>query len=688
MNNQTNFFNRELSWLEFNRRVLGQATFPHNPVLERAKFLSIVSSNLDEFFMIRVASLRDQVLAGYDKPDISGRLPEQQLSEILSKAREMVDAQYEIYRTRTVPQLARVNIKLLTFLRLSPEDKQFAAEYFDREIYQVLTPMVADDSRDFPLIASRSLHIGANLYGAGATKKFGFVEVPAALPRLISLPGEGCRYILLENVIRAQMHKLFPQATVKNRYVFRITRNADLQVDNEDVSDLLEAIKAQLKARKWGSVIRLELEKKGMRSLGNYLAEKFELSEPEVFPISGPLNLCFLFRLNALDIPKAKYKPFEARLPKAFRGRYNIFDQIKSQDILLHHPFDSFAPVDEFLRQAADDKHVLAIKQTLYRVSSTSAIVKSLARAARAGKQVTVLLEIKARFDEENNIEWGSKLEKAGCHVIYGLPGLKTHSKITLVVRRERDRIRQYVHLGTGNYNGSTAKLYTDFCLFTADKAIGADAIQFFNMLTNYALPDGMRKLCAAPLSLRDRFMQLIDREIENAQNGIPGEIFAKMNSLLDHKITQRLYAASQAGVRVRLLVRGICCLRPGEPGLSGNIEVRSIVGRFLEHSRIFLFANGGSPELYMSSADWMPRNLDRRVELLFPVRGGKLIRRVRSIMELYWEDNVQSSVLQPDGQYIMRAADGDRSISAQIKLMRSDVRKRKQGRATTNETE
>jgi len=677
MNNQTDFFNRELSWLEFNRRVLDQATFSQNPALERAKFLSIVSSNLDEFFMIRVASLRDQVRAGYNKPDISGRLPEQQLSEILSRTREMVDAQYHIYKTRTVPQLARVNIRLLTFWRLSEQEKQFAGDYFDREVYQVLTPMVADDSRDFPLISSRSLHIGATLHSAGNPQKFGFVEVPASLPRLVPLPGAGYRYILLEQVIRAQMHKLFPGATVKNRYVFRITRNADLQVDNEDASDLLEAIKAQIQARKWGSVIRLEIEKRGVNAIGGYLTEKFELDRSEVFPISGPLNLCFLFKLNTLDIPKAKYKPFEARKPKAFRGKsYDIFEQIKKQDILLHHPFDSFDPVDEFLKQAADDKHVLAVKQTLYRVSSTSAIVKSLARAAKAGKQVTVLLEIKARFDEENNIEWGSKLEKAGCHVIYGLPGLKTHSKITLVVRREQDRIRQYIHLGTGNYNGATARLYTDYGLFTIDKAIGADAIQFFNMLTNYTMPEGMNKLCAAPLSLRDRFAELIDREIENAQKGLPGEIFAKMNSLLDHKITQRLYAASQAGVKIRLLVRGICCLRPGRPGLSENIEVRSIVGRFLEHSRIFIFANGGNPALYMSSADWMPRNLDRRIELLFPVTGGKLVRRVSGVMELYWEDNVQSSVLQPDGQYVLRSVGGGRSISAQNELMGLDTKK------------
>lgn len=678
------FFNRELSWLEFNQRVLDQAkavtedAAKRHPVFERMKFLSIASTNLDEFFMVRVASINDQYQAGYTKADPSGRTPKVQLEQISTRVGDMVQEMYQVLRQQILPELRKNGIRLLADGQLTEAQRKYLDDYFIQQVYPVLTPMAVDSSRPFPLILSKSLNLGILLENDDHpdAPSFATVQVPSVLNRIVYLPKEegdnGVQAMLLEQVISRRVSELFPGRKVICCYPYRVTRNADMTIDEEGAEDLLLEIEKSLKQRKWGAVIRLEIDHRADKRLLKILEDAFEVDSGFIYSIHGPLNLDFFMKnLYKLDYPELKYRNYTPRKlslaaqhasPQEFipieagahrTAEYaNLFDRIAAGNILLYHPYDSFDPVIDLVHQAAHDPNVLAIKQTLYRVSGDSPIVAALMEAAESGKQVTALLEVKARFDEENNIHWGKRLEQAGAHVIYGLVGLKTHSKITLIVRRENGRIRRYVHLSTGNYNDVTANIYTDHGLMTCREDIGEDASAFFNMLTGFSERTELKKLVAAPHMLRGRMMALIHRETEAARNGQRAGIFMKMNSLLDEKIISALYEASCAGVRIRLMVRGICCLVPGVPGVSDNICVRSIVGRYLEHSRAFIFRNSGNEEVYLSSADMMPRNLDRRVELMFPVEDAELKVRVKKLLRAQWRDNIQTRELAPDGKY------------------------------------
>lgn len=657
MGNSKVFINRELSWLEFDARVLGEAEDVLNPLFERLKFLSITASNLDEFFMVRVASLKDMVNAGYTKKDIAGMTAAEQLAALDERTHAFVKRQYKIYNDELVPALAREGFHIIgSHEELTHEQEIFVDKYFHEDVYPVLTPMAVDSSRPFPLIRNKTLNIAALLKkknGDDGTE-FATVQVPSVLPRFVRLPGEQDTVILLEEIIERNIDKLFLNYDILCAYPYRIMRNADLSIDEEDAADLLKEIEKQLKKRQWGQAIRLEVQGNIDKQLLKRLKSELNITDSDIYRIDGPLDLTFLMKLyGSFDYAKLKTpKYMPAPVPELMNGK-NIFEAVREGDILLHHPYQTFDPVVDFVRQAANDPGVLAIKQTLYRVSGNSPIVAALAAAAENGKQVSVLVELKARFDEENNIIWARKLEQAGCHVIYGLVGLKTHSKITLVVRREEDGIRRYVHLGTGNYNDSTAKLYCDMGLFTCSPAIGEDATAVFNMLSGYSEPVGWNKLSLAPLWLRDRFHYLVEREIRHAKEGLEAHIIAKMNSVCDKDIIELMYRASKAGVKIELIVRGICCLIPQLEGVSENITVRSIVGTFLEHSRIFYFENGGNPEIYMASADWMSRNLDRRVEIMFPVEDAKLKKEVKHILDVQLADNVKAQLMQPDGSYV-----------------------------------
>ena len=663
----TSFYeNRELSWLKFDLRVLNEARDKNIPLLERLKFVSITSSNLDEFYMVRVASLKDMVHANYKKRDIAGMTAAEQLAAINQKTRELVDLQYSTYNRSLIPLLHAHKISIVSeHEKLTKEQADFVDNYFENNVYPVLTPMAVDASRPFPLIRNKTLNIAALLSKkkeAGEKNKseleFATVQVPSVLPRLIEIPSaseeEGERtFILLEQMMERNIDKLFLNYEVLCAYPYRIMRNADLSIDEDEASDLLKEIQKQLKMRQWGEVIRLEVEENVDKRLLNFLKTELKVASEDIFQIQGPIDLTFLMKMYGLEgYDELRYQPYTPqRVPEIEPGE-NIFDAIKKGDILLHHPYQTFDPVVDFIRQAAKDPNVLAIKQTLYRVSGNSPIIASLAQAAENGKQVSVLVELKARFDEENNIVWAKKLEQAGCHVIYGLVGLKTHSKIALVVRKEEDGICRYVHLGTGNYNDSTAKLYTDCGIFTCAESIGEDATAVFNMLSGYSEPLSWNELVVAPIWLRKKFMKLIEREMKHAKEGRTAKIIAKMNSLCDAGIIEALYKAAAAGVKIELIVRGICCLRVGIPGVSENITVRSIVGNFLEHSRIFYFYNDGEEEIYMGSADWMPRNLDRRVEILFPVLDESLKKRVYHILQVELDDNTKAHVLQKTGEY------------------------------------
>lgn len=670
------YVNRELSWLEFNYRVLGEARDKGNPLFERLKFLSITASNLDEFFMIRVASLKDMVHAKYTKPDIAGLKPAEQLALIGKKTHELVELQYSTYNRSLVPLLKQQELEIVCEHEdLTDKQKQYVDRFFEENVYPVLTPMAVDSSRPFPLIRNRSLNIAALVQkkagglqpadNSGKKKEkrqeedmleFAMVQVPSGLSRIVELPDEGDgvhRVILLEEIIERNMHELFLNYDIVSAHPFRIMRNADFTLDEEEAVDLLEEIRKQLKKRQWGEVIRLEVEEKVDKRLLKILKRELDIESTDIYEIAGPLDLTFLMKMYGMKGYEHLKTPlfFPQPVPELM-NEDDIFTNIRQQDILLHHPYETFDPVVNFVRAAAKDPNVLAIKQTLYRVSGQSPIVAALAEAADNGKQVSVLVELKARFDEENNINWAKKLEKSGCHVIYGLLGLKTHCKIILVVRREEDGIRRYVHLGTGNYNDSTARLYTDCGLMTCHPQIGEDATAVFNMLSGYSEPPSWNKLSLAPLWLRNKLTKMIRRETAHARQGRAARIRAKMNSLCDKEIIAALYEASCAGVEVELVIRGICCLRAGVPGLSEHISVHSIVGNFLEHVRIFTFENDGSPEVYMSSADWMPRNLDKRVEIMFPVEEEKLKEEVLRILDIQLEDNVKAHILQPDGTY------------------------------------
>ncbi len=658
--NPENYENRELSWLKFNGRVLNEARDKTIPLLERLKFVGITSSNLDEFFMVRVASLKDMVHAGYKKKDIAGMTATEQLEAINTATRSLVDTQYSTYNRSLLPLLKARNIEIIQAHEdLNEEQAAFADAYFEETVYPVLTPMALDASRPFPLIRNKTLNIAALIKRKGTDEKeiqFATVQVPSVLPRIVEIPSEkegGRTFLLLEQIIERNISKLFLNFKVACAYPYRIMRNADLPIDEDEAADLLKEIQKQLKKRQWGEVIRLEVEEGVDDQLLSILKKELNVKSEDVFEINGPIDLTFVMKLYDLaDCDDLRYKKYQPqRVPQIEPGE-DIFAAIRNGDILMHHPYQTFDPVVDFIRQASVDPEVLAIKQTLYRVSGNSPIISSLAQAAENGKQVTVLVELKARFDEEHNIVWAKKLEQAGCHVIYGLVGLKTHSKIALVVRREEDGIRRYVHLGTGNYNDSTAKLYTDCGIFTCSEAVGEDATAVFNMLSGYSEPLSWNCLSVAPIWLRKKFLKLINRETKHAKEGREGKIIAKMNSLCDKDIIAALYEASAAGVQIDLIVRGICCLKVGIPGISENIRVRSIVGNFLEHSRIFYFYNDGRPELFMGSADWMPRNLDRRVEILFPVENEEIQKSVYHILDVELKDNVKAHILKENGKY------------------------------------
>ena len=653
------YTNRELSWILFNKRVLSEARDKQIPLFERLKFLSITASNLDEFFMVRVASLKDMVNAKYTKKDIAGLTAAQQLDKLNVVTHELVAQQYSTYNRSLLPLLKANGLTVVEkHEQLSKDQAEYVDAYFEENVYPVLTPMAVDSSRPFPLIRNKSLNIGALLSKRKekGELEFATVQVPSVLPRIVMLPEDkkgNTVVILLEQVIERNIGKLFLSNEVACTCPYRIMRNADLTIDEDEAADLLKESQKQLKKRQWGEVIRLEVEDKMDERLLNILKMEFEIKEEDIFQINGPLDLTFLMKMYGMDgFEEYRNKPYTPALVPAMMTDEDIFTQIRRGDILLHHPFMTFQPVVDFVRQAAKDPDVLAIKQTLYRVSGNSPIIAALAQAAENGKQVTVLVELKARFDEENNIVWAKMLEKAGCHVIYGLLGLKTHSKITLVVRREENGIRRYVHLGTGNYNDSTAKLYTDCGILTCSARIGEDATAVFNMLSGYSEPRTWNKLVVAPIWMRDRFLHQIEMEREYALKGRKARIVAKMNSLCDRDIIAALYAASAAGVKIDLIVRGICCLKVGIPGISDNITVRSIVGNFLEHSRIFYFYSDGREEVFMGSADWMPRNLDKRVEIVFPVEDERLKEEVKHILEIQLADNVKAHVLHPDGRY------------------------------------
>ena len=699
MEEQNRYYNRELSWLLFNTRILEEARDRQNLLFERLKFLSITASNLDEFFMVRVASLKDMIHGGYKGTDIAGMTAKEQFDAVQEKTHAMVDQQYSTYKRSLLKDLKNEGLYLMSdFSELTDEEIKLLDKYFDENVYPVLTPMAFDSSRPFPLILNKSLNIAALLRRkdgdkegivkpeekAGKKKKvsdeldFAMVQVPRVLKRVVELPprrkdnGNELRVaVLLEDLIEHNIDRLFSNYDVVTTAAFRIMRDADFDLDEDEVDDLLEEISKQLKKRRRGDVIRLEVSDRADRRLIKVLKKELWIDEEDIYYIDGPLDLTFLMSVYSLPgFDRLKDRSYKPRQVPELMNDDDIFTNIRKQDIFLHHPYESFDPVVDFVRTAAQDEDVLAIKQTLYRVSSTSPIIAALEAAASNGKQVSVLVELKARFDEENNIIWAKRLEKAGCHVIYGLRGLKTHSKITLVVRREDDGIRRYVHLGTGNYNDSTAKLYTDCGIMTADPRIGEDATAVFNMLSGYSEPDHWNELVVAPIWLRKWLIKRIARETEVARSGKPAAITAKMNSLCDKEVIDALYEASAAGVRIDLIVRGICCLRAGVPGLSENISVHSIVGRYLEHARIMRFENGGDPLYYMGSADWMPRNLDRRVEIVFPLLSEANKREAQHILDVQLSDNLKAHILMPDGSYEKADLRGKKKICAQQVFM------------------
>lgn len=663
------FYNRELSWLKFNLRVLKEAMVKDTPLLERLKFIAISASNLDEFFMVRVASLWSNFDSGVEKRDASGMSVHEQLVAISQAAHEQV-------RTQTkslIALMAEMDAVKLHFRRvkdLSELGKDWLEEYYREVVFPVLTPMAVDASRPFPFLANKTLNLAVELIQADGEHSMGLIQVPSVLDRIVEVEPEGKRtFVFLEDIIASHCHDLFKGCHILDMVSFRVTRDSDLDLEEDDSVDLMKEVEESLRKRKRGAAVRLEIFKTNNNRIKKFLEENLDVTEMEVYEINGPLDpTCFFKFIGMKGMWPWLYEPFVPQRPLELPDDSDLFAAIRANDILLHHPYESFDPVVKLVSDAADDPQVLAIKQTLYRVSGNSPIVAALARAAENGKQVTVLVELKARFDEENNILWARRLEKAGCHVIYGLVGLKTHAKIILIVRKEDNGIKRYLHLCTGNYNDSTAKLYTDLGLMTANDEFGSDASAFFNLLSGYSEPPVWNKLVMAPLGLREKIYALIDNEIAMVRAGREGHIIAKMNSLIDQPVIQKLYEASAAGVHIDLIVRGICGLRTGIEGISDNITVRSIVGRQLEHSRIFWFANGGEEQLYLSSADWMPRNLNDRVELFFPVETEEHIHRIKALLDLYLRDNVGAHMMQSNGSY-RRVRNKLEPVSAQSTL-------------------
>jgi polyphosphate kinase len=670
--------NRELSWLEFNQRVLDEAADPTVPLLERVKFLSIVATNLDEFFMIRVAGLKQQLGGDIDETTADGLSPQEQLSRITTRVHAMVTSQYTLYREQVRPALRNAGIVLGGSSAWNESTAKRAEEYFVREVFPVLTPLVIDPGHPFPRLKNKSLNLGVVFESSTHEDGVGFavVQVPAISPRLVDTSSGGSEprtWMFLEDITRRYVGMLFPGVTISSVSPFRMTRNWDLEIDEEEAEDLLATIQAELRRRERGSAVRLEVAARMDRRFLALLRKVLRLEDDDVYAVDGPLNLGDLMSVvGAEDRKDLKDEPFIPQVVPPFRDAEDPFALVAERDVLLHHPYESYDTVVEFVARAAEDPRVLAIKITLYRAGSNSPFVRALARAAELGKQVTALVELKARFDEENNIQWARALEESGVHVVYGVIGLKTHAKVCLIVRREATGLRRYVHLATGNYNPSSARLYTDLSLFTARAEVGEDISAFFNLLTGYCAPPRWRTLAVAPITLRTKVIELIEAEAQHAKEGRPAGIIAKLNSLIDPEVIAALYAASQAGVRVDLIVRGICGLRPGIPGVSENIHVVSIVDRFLEHSRIITVQNGGTPAVYLSSADWMPRNFDRRVEVLFPVLAPALATWVReSVLSTLLADNVKARDMRADGTYVRRVpAEGEAPSRCQSRFM------------------
>lgn len=660
--------NREISWVDFNKRVLEEAAKKENPIMERCNFLAITASNLDEFFMVRVAGVLDQIHHGTKTTDASGLTPREIMQRLSEKIHEFSKKQYSCYNRSLIPSLRSNGIEFLDINSLNENQRSFVDEYFSKVVFPVLTPMAVDTSRPFPLLANKSLNIALRLTDAENDEFFAVVQVPSILPRFLELPSRNGRsFILLEKVIAAHLNELFELYNIKQYDAFRITRDSDLDID-EDAEDLMAEIKKSIRKRKRGVPVRLEFCKKCNKEIRKFLIEALEVTDDEIYFQHGPLDLTFLTKFAHISgCENLCFEPIVPVNPPAdFYDSDDIFKTIREKDRLVHHPYESFEAVVDFVKKAATDPKVLAIKQTLYRVSGNSPIVAALIKAAENGKQVTVLVELKARFDEENNIQWANKLEKARCHVIYGLTGLKTHCKICLIVRKDDDGIRRYLHMGTGNYNDSTAKFYTDIGLFTCREEYGVDASSLFNVLTGYSFPPEYNKFIVAPNGMRSFFEAMILHETENAKLKLPASITVKVNSLVDPQIISMLYDASNAGVKVNLVVRGICCLVPGVKGFSENINVVSVVGQLLEHSRIFKFENGGSPLYYMGSADWMPRNLDRRVELVFPVEDKDLKKRVDTILSIMFKDTVNSRIQRSDTTYVHTDKRGKKRLNCQ----------------------
>lgn len=667
------FTNRELSWVDFNYRVLEESMEKENPVLERVKFLGITASNFDEFFMVRIAGIMEQIHQGIRIRDGAGMTPQEQKDKLSNKIHDFVKKQYSCLGHSVIPALRKVDIEIKHIKELSDEQIEFVDNYFEKFLFPVLTPLAVDTSRPFPLLANKSLNIAVRLQNDIGETFFAVIQVPSILPRFLELPAQkGRQFILLENIITYKLKELFELYKIRAHTCFRITRDSDLVID-EEADDLLEEIQKSIKKRKYGRTVRLEMLKNCDTELKEFLVGMLHVGVQEIYELIGPLDLTFLTKFSGIEgCDELRFEPVKPVKPPAdFYGCKDIFAAIRQKDKLVHHPYESFDSVIKFIKTAAEDEKVLAIKQTLYRVSGQSPIISALIKAAENGKQVTVLVELKARFDEENNIQWAKKLEKAGCHVIYGLAGLKTHCKICLVVRNEEDGIRRYLHLGTGNYNDITAKLYTDMGLFTCKEEYGEDASSLFNVLTGYSLPPKYNKFIVAPTGMRSFFEEKITAEIENAKSGRPSGIAIKANSLVDPEITRLFYEASRAGVKVRLIIRGICCLIPGIKDISENIEVHSIVGQFLEHTRIFRFENAGKPEVYMGSADLMPRNLDRRVELMFPVEDKDLKRRALDALELHYSDIINTRIQKSDGTYHLVDRRGKSQLNCQVEFMR-----------------
>lgn len=673
------FLNRELSWLAFNQRVLDEALDPRTPLLERVKFFCITSSNLDEFFEVRVAGIKQQIESDVVERSVDGLTATETFRAIQRRVRAMVEAQFRCWREELVPALAASGIRFLDVNALSPADRVWVESYYQRQVGPVLTPLGLDPAHPFPQLLNKTLNLIVQLevrQNGAPHRRLAVVQVPRALPRLVKLPRDDSRqdYVFLAHLVGSYLEDLFPGTKIVGHWQFRVTRNSELYIDEEDVANLIKAVEEELHNRRRGEAVRLEVSPDCPEEIRAELLEKLHLGEDDLHVIDGPINPVRLMAVVEGDhSPELRDPPFIARVAPALRDQPDLFAAIRERDVLLHHPFDNFSSVVEFLAQAAEDPEVLAIKMTLYRTGGDPRIVGALMNAVRNGKQVTAVVELKARFDEANNIAWARRLEEAGVHVVYGLVGYKVHGKMTLVVRRDHDGIRRYVHLATGNYNATTARFYTDLGLLTCRPDFGEDASSLFNLLTGICQFQGTRKLLVAPFELHARMLKLIEREAVNARRGLPARIIAKMNSLVDRQIIEALYRASQAGVKVDLIVRGICCLRPGVPGVSEHITVRSVVDRFLEHSRIFYFENACQPEVFVGSADWMPRNFFRRVEVAFPIEDGNLRDRVqRELLDIVLADNVKARVLQPDGSYLTaKPRRGERALRSQMEFIR-----------------